>query len=85
MASPKLLLLDEPSLGLTPVLIQKIAMIIREINRQGVTIVLVEQNVHIALRLAHKAYVLEVGKIVLEGEAKQLLDNEQVKEAYLGG
>ena len=85
MAGPKLLLLDEPSLGLAPLLVREIAQIIRDINQQGVTIVLVEQNSHMALRLADRGYVLQTGRIILEGESKELLNNRQVKEAYLGG
>ncbi|GIX49087.1 MAG: ABC transporter ATP-binding protein [Candidatus Tectimicrobiota bacterium] len=84
MARPRLLMLDEPSLGLAPLLVQEIFAIIRDINRDGVTILLVEQHVFHALRLAHRGYVLENGRIVLEGKAEALLANEHVKTAYLG-
>jgi branched-chain amino acid transport system ATP-binding protein len=84
MANPMLLLLDEPSLGLAPLLIQEIFTIIEDINRSGVTIVLVEQNSRMALKVAHRAFVLEVGRIVLTGEASGLLDDTRVKAAYLG-
>lgn len=85
MCHPKLLLLDEPSLGLAPKLVVEIAKIIHEINNEGVTIVLVEQNSRMALKLANRAYVLEVGKVALEGDARELINNPRVKEAYLGG
>jgi branched-chain amino acid transport system ATP-binding protein len=85
MARPKLLLLDEPSLGLAPMVVTKIFDIIREINRQGTTILLVEQNVNMALHVAHRGYVLETGRIVLEDTAASLINNEQVKKSYLGG
>ena len=84
MAKPKLLLLDEPSLGLSPILIQQIAKVVRGINARGVPIVLVEQNARLALGLGHRGYVLETGKIVLEGTAQELIKNERVKRAYLG-
>ncbi len=85
MARPKLLLLDEPSLGLAPMIVTKIFDIIREINRQGTTILLVEQNANMALHVAQRGYVLETGKIVLEDTAEHLIKNEQVKKSYLGG
>ncbi len=85
MARPKLLLLDEPSLGLAPMIVTKIFEIIREINRQGTTILLVEQNANMALHVAHRGYVLETGRIVLEDTATNLISNEQVKKSYLGG
>jgi len=85
MARPKLLLLDEPSLGLAPLIVANIFEIIREINQQGVTILLVEQNANMALHVAHRGYVLETGRIVLEDSAKNLMNNEQVKKSYLGG
>lgn len=85
MARPKLLLLDEPSLGLAPLIVVKIFEIIREINQQGVTILLVEQNANMALHVAHRGYVLETGRIVLEDSAKNLRNSEQVKKSYLGG
>jgi branched-chain amino acid transport system ATP-binding protein len=84
MSSPKLILLDEPSLGLAPIITSKIFKTIREINREGVTVLLVEQNARAALRLSHRGYVLENGTVALEGEGKDLLNNEQVKRAYLG-
>jgi branched-chain amino acid transport system ATP-binding protein len=85
MARPKLLLLDEPSLGLAPMIVTKIFDIIRDINRQGTTILLVEQNANMALHVAQRGYVLETGKIVLEDTAENLIKNEQVKKSYLGG
>ena len=84
MANPRLLLLDEPSLGLSPLLVKNIFDIITEINRQGVTILLVEQNVYQSLRIAHRAYVLETGRVVLSGTGQELLSNEHVKKAFLG-
>jgi branched-chain amino acid transport system ATP-binding protein len=84
LARPRLLLLDEPSLGLAPQLVQTIFKIIREINASGTTIFLVEQNAHMALRVAHRAYVLEVGSVVMSGDAKQLAASDEVKKAYLG-
>jgi branched-chain amino acid transport system ATP-binding protein len=84
LARPRLLLLDEPSLGLAPQLVQTIFKIIREINASGTTIFLVEQNAHMALRVAHRAYVLEVGSVVMSGDAKQLAASDDVKKAYLG-
>jgi len=84
MANPRLLLLDEPSLGLAPLLVKNIFDIITEINRQGVTILLVEQNVYQSLRIAHRGYVLETGRIVLTGKGEELLNNEHVKRAFLG-
>ena len=84
MSRPKLLLLDEPSLGLAPLVVQDIFTIIREINRQGVTVLLIEQNANMALKTADLAYVLETGRITLSGTGAELLANEKVKEAYLG-
>ncbi|HEX6087464.1 MAG TPA: ABC transporter ATP-binding protein [Thermoanaerobaculia bacterium] len=84
MANPRLLLLDEPSLGLSPLFVKSIFSIISEINRQGVTILLVEQNVHQALRIATRGYVLETGRVVLTGSGEQLLHDEHVKKAFLG-
>jgi branched-chain amino acid transport system ATP-binding protein len=84
MARPKLLLLDEPSMGLAPIVVQTIFDTIRDINDQGMTVLLVEQNAAQALSLAHRGYVIETGKIVLEDEARALLENEQVRKAYLG-
>lgn len=85
MSKPKVLLLDEPSLGLAPLVVKEIARIIKDINGRGVAIVLVEQNAHMALRLANRGYVLETGKITLHGPSEDLLHNEHVKKAYLGG
>jgi branched-chain amino acid transport system ATP-binding protein len=85
MATPKILLLDEPSLGLAPILVKAIFDTIREINQAGVTVVLVEQNARAALKLAHRGYVMEVGNIVLEDDAANLLSNQDVQNAYLGG
>lgn len=84
MSKPTLLLLDEPSMGLSPILVQEIFNIIQEINKEGVSILLVEQNALMALSIAHRAYVLETGRIVLSGSAKEVAENPQVKEAYLG-
>lgn len=85
MARPKLLLLDEPSMGLSPVMVQEIASILEEINKQGVPVVLVEQNAELALQLADFAYVLETGGMALEGPASELHENDHVRKAYLGG
>ncbi|MCB1473112.1 MAG: ATP-binding cassette domain-containing protein, partial [Rhodobiaceae bacterium] len=84
MAKPRVLLMDEPSMGLAPVIVEEIAKIIEEIHAQGVTVVLVEQNAELALELADYAYVLETGDLALEGPAKELHDNEHVRAAYLG-
>ena len=84
MSRPKLLLMDEPSLGLAPLVVQDIFSIIREINRQGVTILLIEQNANMALKIADLAYVLETGKITMSDTGAELLADERVKEAYLG-
>jgi branched-chain amino acid transport system ATP-binding protein len=84
MSSPKVLLLDEPSLGLSPILVREVGRIISRINGQGVTVILIEQNARMALRLAHRAYILELGKIILQGNARELANNEGVKKAYLG-
>ena len=85
MARPKVLLLDEPSIGLAPILVEEIFSIIKEINSQGVAILLVEQNALMALSVAHSGYVLETGRIVLAGTGQELLHNPQVMKAYLGG
>ena len=85
MSEPKVLLLDEPSMGLAPMLVTQIFSIIEEINRRGTTILLVEQNAHQALKIAHRAYVLEIGRIVKSAPAADLLDDPEVKAAYLGG
>ena len=84
MARPKVLMLDEPSMGLAPLMVEKIFSIIKEIHLQGMTILMVEQNAYKALAVAQRAYVLETGKIVLEGSAQTLMNNTQVKQAYLG-
>ena len=84
MANPKVLLLDEPSLGLSPLLVRNIFEIIKEINKQGTTILLVEQNVYQSLHITHRAYVLETGRVVLSGTGAELLDNTHVKKAFLG-
>jgi branched-chain amino acid transport system ATP-binding protein len=85
MSRPRMLLLDEPSLGLAPILVERIFDVIRELHQQGVTILLVEQNAYQALRVADRAYVLETGKIRLSGPAAELADDPQVRAAYLGG
>ena len=85
MSKPQLLLLDEPSLGLAPQMVQTIFRVIREINAEGTTILLVEQNAHMALVTAHRGYVMETGRIVLHDETKALLSSDRVKKAYLGG
>ncbi len=85
MCRPKLMMLDEPSMGLSPLLVQQIFDIIKELNEQGTTILLVEQNAKMALSIADRAYVLETGKIVMQGDAKAMLSDESVKKAYLGG
>jgi branched-chain amino acid transport system ATP-binding protein len=84
MSNPRVLLLDEPSMGLAPMLVQDIFQIITDINEQGTTILLVEQNANMALSVAHRGYVLESGNIVLQGSAAELRENPQVREAYLG-
>lgn len=84
MVSPKLLLLDEPSLGLAPIVVADLAKTFKELNRMGLTVLLVEQNAQMALGLAHKGYVLEVGKITLEGDSQSLRGNDYVRRAYLG-
>ena len=84
MARPKLLLLDEPSLGLAPILVDTIFEIIRQINKQGTTILLVEQNAQLALQFSHRGYVIETGEIALADTSAELLNNDQVKKAYLG-
>ena len=82
---PQLLLLDEPSMGLAPILVEKIFEIVTEINKQGTTVLLVEQNALMALAIASRGYVLETGKITLSDDAEKLRDNAQVRAAYLGG
>jgi branched-chain amino acid transport system ATP-binding protein len=85
MANPKVLLLDEPSLGLAPLIVEDIFKIIKQINKEGTTVLLVEQNAYQALSIAHSGYVLETGKIVLSGSAEDLKSNKEVQKAYLGG
>jgi len=84
VSRPKVLLLDEPSLGLAPVIVEKIFEVVQAINRKGVTILLVEQNAHVALQIAHRGYVIETGRVVTEGPASGLLQDEHIKQAYLG-
>jgi len=84
MGRPKLLLLDEPSLGLAPLIVLRIFEVVRELNKQGMSILLVEQNARLALKLAHRGYVMETGEITLTGPAAELLQNPRVKDAYLG-
>ena len=84
MSKPKLLLLDEPSLGLAPQVVERIFSVLREVNEQGVALLLVEQNAHKALQLAHRAYVLETGNIVMTGTGRELLASPEVRKAYLG-
>ena len=85
MSEPKLLMLDEPSMGLAPILVEQIFDIIRELHKAGATILLVEQNAQMALQVANRAYVLETGKITLAGSGKELLESDSIKKAYLGG
>ena len=85
MSHPELILLDEPSMGLAPILVDEIFNIIEEINKTGTTILLVEQNANRALQIADRGYVLETGKIVIQGKAKDLIENDDIKKAYLGG
>jgi len=85
MSHPKLLMLDEPSMGLAPILVEQIFDIIRQLNEAGTTILLVEQNAQMALSVAHRAYVMETGKITLSGTGKELAESDQVRKAYLGG
>ncbi|MFT4105664.1 MAG: ABC transporter ATP-binding protein [Lacrimispora sp.] len=84
MAKPKMILMDEPSMGLSPLLVKEIFSIIREVNKKGITILLVEQNAKMALSVSNRAYVMETGKITIEGNAKDLLKDDRVKKAYLG-
>ena len=84
MSRPKIMMMDEPSLGLAPLVVKGIFDIIQEVNRRGVTVLLIEQNANMALKIAHQAYVLETGRITLRGTGKELLANESVKKAYLG-
>jgi branched-chain amino acid transport system ATP-binding protein len=84
MASPKLLILDEPSLGLAPIIVEKVLDTLQMINEEGVSILLVEQNIRDSLNISNRAYVLEEGKIIIEGEGRTLLNNEHIKQVYLG-
>jgi branched-chain amino acid transport system ATP-binding protein len=84
MSRPKIMLMDEPSMGLSPIFVEEIFNIIRDISATGTTVLLVEQNAKKALEIANRAYVLETGNIVLEGDAKVLMNNDQIKKAYLG-
>ena len=84
MGNPELLMFDEPSMGLAPVVVERVFQTIKEINQSGITCLLVEQNARKSLQIAHRAYVLETGKIVLSDSSENLLQNEQVKQAYLG-
>ena len=84
MAKPKIILLDEPSMGLAPIIVKEVFEIIKKLNESGITIVLVEQNAKLALSIADRGYVLETGKIILSGTGEELLNNENVKKAYLG-
>ena len=84
MAGPRILMLDEPALGLAPILVEEMFRVVEEINRQGVTVLLVEQNTEHALGIAHRGFVLESGRVVLSGTGAELLANERVREAYLG-
>jgi branched-chain amino acid transport system ATP-binding protein len=85
MSRPKILLLDEPSMGLAPLLVQEIFNIIKDVNSNGTTVLLVEQNARMALQIAHRAYVIETGRIVLAGSGAELMESEEIKKAYLGG
>ncbi|MCM8901146.1 ABC transporter ATP-binding protein [Caldicoprobacter algeriensis] len=85
MSRPKILLLDEPSMGLAPLLVQEIFNIIKDVNSNGTTVLLVEQNARMALQIAHRAYVIETGRIVLAGPGAELMESEEIKKAYLGG
>ena len=84
MSNPTLLILDEPSLGLAPIIVEKVLDTLEKINEDGVTILLVEQNIRDSLNIAHRAYVLEEGKIIIEGKGRELLTNDHIKEVYLG-
>lgn len=84
MSKPKVIMMDEPSLGLAPLVVKDIFKIIETINKEGITVLLIEQNANMALKIAHKAYVIETGKITMEGTGAELLANEEIKEAYLG-
>ena len=85
MGRPRLICMDEPTMGLSPAFVDTVLELIQVINRQGITIFMVEQNANLALQIAHRGYVLQNGRIVLSGSAQQLLDSQEVQEAYLGG
>ncbi|GIL17644.1 MAG: ABC transporter ATP-binding protein [Oligoflexia bacterium] len=85
MSAPKVLLLDEPSLGLAPLIVAQIFEIIKKVNQEGMTVLLVEQNARMALKISHRAYVIETGKVTLEGKGEDLLNNDEVRRSYLGG
>jgi branched-chain amino acid transport system ATP-binding protein len=85
MSQPKLLCMDEPSLGLAPIVVEQLGEVIKDINQKGVTVLLVEQNVHLAFGVANRGYALQVGRVVLEGDIESMRNNEIVKKAYLGG
>jgi branched-chain amino acid transport system ATP-binding protein len=85
MSRPRLICMDEPTMGLSPAFVDRVLDMIQTINQQGITIFMVEQNANLALQIAHRGYVLQNGHIVLEGPAQQLLDNPEVQDAYLGG
>ena len=84
MARPRLILMDEPSIGLSPILVAEVGQIIKNIHSEGTSVVLVEQNARMALRLASRAYILELGRVILEGDAQELAKDQRVKESYLG-
>jgi branched-chain amino acid transport system ATP-binding protein len=84
MSKPKVVLMDEPSIGLSPIVVKEVAKMVTQLNRSGATVLLVEQNAKMAVRLAHKVYVLEVGEITLSGNGKDLIKNEHMIKAYLG-
>ena len=84
MSKPKVIMMDEPSLGLAPLVVKDIFKIIQTINKEGITVLLIEQNANMALKVAHKAYVIETGTITMEGTGAELLANEEIKQAYLG-
>ncbi len=85
MSKPKLMMLDDTSMGLAPILVRQIFSIIKEIHKEGTTILLIEQNANMALSIAHRGYVLETGKIVMQGSVHELMASEEIKNAYLGG
>ncbi|WP_321959504.1 ABC transporter ATP-binding protein, partial [Burkholderia cenocepacia] len=84
LSKPKLLLLDEPSMGLSPIMVEKIFEVVREISKEGITVLLVEQNARLALQAADRGYVMDSGTVTMEGDAKQMLDDPKVRAAYLG-